>query len=560
MAFDLRIRIWIPVAAFALFGAVALLLWQHQNQHDRELVYRYVETAAEQVRIRVEGLMNARLASLELMAERWVERKPADFRRVRFQRFASALYDNYPGYSAIFWIDPLGAVQWVFPENMQVATIDQRLTRYPQPDNDANANQPKNQTSIKISPCTPAQQGEFDFHAVRALFFQNELQGYLGGLFSVERVMKLCLTKEALNDFSITVFEANHPIYQHGNEARNDEQNQVHEPQKAPRVSRDILFGSKTWTLALTISPIANPNASSKNAAFLVFGLTLAAALSLMLHLLIQRMEMLKVSRDQAVVEVNERQQAQRALKDNQQKLQLLLDELTAKNAELESFVYTVSHDLKTPIVTIEGFIGALREDFSDNISEVGDQYLKHMSDAARKMERLISELLNYSRIGRLEGKKTTFPMSRPFNDAIATLHSQIETLAITVTLQADLPEVYGDRKRIEQAVYNLLSNAVKYIGSDNASPCIDIGCMQENNENVFWIGDNGIGIDPKYFEKIFLIFERLPAAKQAAEGTGIGLAIVKRIIEHHGGRIWLTSELGKGTTFYFTLKDKEKE
>jgi signal transduction histidine kinase len=188
----------------------------------------------------------------------------------------------------------------------------------------------------------------------------------------------------------------------------------------------------------------------------------------------------------------------------------------------------------------------------------VGAQYMRYMSDASRKMELLINDLLNFSRIGRLEEKKTAFSMNLPVQDALATLRSPIETGGITVNVQMNLATVYADRKRIEQAIYNLLSNAVKYIGRNNARPCIAIGCTQKDGENVFWIRDNGMGIDAKYFEKIFRIFERLPAAKSVAEGTGIGLAIVKRIIEHHGGRIWLTSEPGAGTTFYFTVKDKE--
>lgn len=557
MPFDLRIKIWFPLAAFFLFGTVALLLWQDQNLHDRELVYRYAETSAEQVRIRIEGLMNARLASLELMAARWLERTPPDFSRIRFRGFASALYNNYPGYTAIFWIDSRHASQWVFPENRPVADLGKQRARNPQADEGAKAHSLKYETGIVLSPCGPSREGETDFHAVRALVHENQLQGYLGGVFSVEQVMALCLTKEVLNDFRITVSEGNVPIFQHGHPDASG-QSPVRNAIAAPRARREILFGGHIWTLDLAINQTAYSGGWRKNLVFLAFGLGLAGALALLLHLLIQRMEMLKTSRDQALVEVDERKRVQQALKVNQGKMQVLLDELTAKNAELESFVYTVSHDLKTPIVTIEGFIGALREDFSEHISEVSEQYLGHMSKAAQKMERLISELLNYSRIGRLEGEKTVFSMSRPFTDALATLHSQVASLGIAVTLQVDLPAVYGDRKRIEQAVYNLLSNAVKYIGADNPGPRIDIGCTEQNQESVFWVRDNGIGIDPRYFDKIFQIFERLPPAKLAAEGTGIGLAIVKRIIEHHGGRIWLTSELGRGTTFYFTVKAKE--
>ncbi|MGA7144780.1 MAG: ATP-binding protein, partial [Desulfobacterales bacterium] len=117
---------------------------------------------------------------------------------------------------------------------------------------------------------------------------------------------------------------------------------------------------------------------------------------------------------------------------------------------------------------------------------------------------------------------------------------------------------VYGEMERLCQVMENLLSNAVKYIGKENPSPRIDVGAMTQDGHRVFFVRDNGIGIEKKYHEKIFEIFQRLPAAKKSAEGTGVGMTIVKRIIEHHGGNIWLDSEPGKGTAFFFTLKGKE--
>jgi signal transduction histidine kinase len=557
----LRHKIWIPITAFAVLAAVAFLLWRQQNIHDRELVLRYIETSIEQVRIRVEGLMQARLASLELMADRWVERDPPDFSWHRFQGFAAALHKNYPGYSTIFWIDPSGVIRWVFPEDVDAAAIDVgSVTRHLSPGNGTTGENGGIEIDLVMTPCAPLQQDPAGFSAVRALMMKNDFQGYLGGFFSVGKIMMLSLTKEVLDDFNISVSEQARIIFQHGSPGKSHKEMRIQEPSADPQAFREVRFGPKTWTLHLSLNQAARSNALDLNAGFLAFGLTLAAALSLLLHLLLQRIDMYKRSRDQAIVEVSERKNAQTLLRENEQKLQALLEELTSKNAELESFVYTVSHDLKTPIVTIEGFIGALREDFSASISEVSDQYLSHMSNAARKMEQLISELLNYSRIGRLESPQTTFPMSLAINDAIATLRTQIESRGVIVNVQQDLPAVHGDRKRVEQVVYNLLSNAIKYIGRDNPEPRIDIGCTEQNGQNVFWVRDNGIGIDKRYYDKIFQIFERLPAAKQAGEGTGIGLAIVKRIVEHHGGTVWLSSELGKGTTFYLTFNEKGSE
>ena len=292
----------------------------------------------------------------------------------------------------------------------------------------------------------------------------------------------------------------------------------------------------------------------------LLFGLALSVGLSVLLYFLLQHMEMLRVARDQALLEVSERKRAERTLHENEKKLEALLAELADKNTELESFVYTVSHDLKTPIVTIEGFVGALREDFGDRLSEEGEKYLKFMSSAARKMEMLINDLLELSRIGRLSETKTRFPLSEIVQGAIRTLQPLIEARGVAVTVDEILPTVYGERKRLVQVMDNLLSNAVKYMGEQNSAPRIHIGMTERDGRKTFFVRDNGIGIDQRYFEKVFQIFQRLPSAVAVGEGTGIGLTIVQRIIEHHGGKVWLTSEPGKGSTFFFTLSDEESD
>jgi signal transduction histidine kinase len=166
--------------------------------------------------------------------------------------------------------------------------------------------------------------------------------------------------------------------------------------------------------------------------------------------------------------------------------------------------------------------------------------------------------LLELSRIGRLTVKKTEFSLADLMEEVIAWLQPQIEARGIQVTVMQYLPLVYGEKKRIIQVMENLLSNAIKYIGNENPSPRIEVGAREQDDQKVVFVRDNGIGIERIYFEKIFQVFQRLPSAKKIGQGTGIGLAIVKRVIEYHGGSVWLESEPGKGTTFFFTLKNKE--
>jgi signal transduction histidine kinase len=176
------------------------------------------------------------------------------------------------------------------------------------------------------------------------------------------------------------------------------------------------------------------------------------------------------------------------------------------------------------------------------------------MSDAALKMEALINDLLEFSRIGRMTEKKSKFSFAGIVKEVLKTLRPQIQARGIEVNVQKDLPNIYGEKKRFTQVMENLLVNAVKYIGKENPCPRIDIGVQHRDGQKLFFVRDNGIGIEESYFEKIFQVFQRLPSAKRVGEGTGIGLAIVKRIIEHHGGSIRVTSKPGEGSTFFFTI------
>jgi signal transduction histidine kinase len=201
--------------------------------------------------------------------------------------------------------------------------------------------------------------------------------------------------------------------------------------------------------------------------------------------------------------------------------------------------------------------MGALREDFGNLIPDDCEKYLNYIGDATQKMELLINDLLELSRIGRLTVKKIEFPLADLIQEVITALQPQIETKGIQITVMQDLPWVYGEKKRIIQVMENLLSNAIKYIGKENPSPRIEVGVQEQDGRKVIFVRDNGIGIEKIYFEKIFQVFQRLPSAKKIEQGTGVGLAIVKRVIEYHGGKVWLESEPGKGTTFFFTLKNK---
>jgi signal transduction histidine kinase len=235
-----------------------------------------------------------------------------------------------------------------------------------------------------------------------------------------------------------------------------------------------------------------------------------------------------------------------------------LITELELKNAELERFTYTASHDLKSPLITIKGFLGFLKEDAERGNLKRLETDIQRISDAADKMQRLLNDLLELSRIGRSVNKTEMIDMNHMISEVLELLQGRISGrgVPIQVSVEEGLAQIYGDGPRLLEVWQNLIDNAAKFMG-DQPNPRIEIGQVDSSKDNspIFFVRDNGMGIDPKFGDRIFGLFDKLDSR---TEGTGIGLALVKRIIEFHGGRIWVESELGKGATFYFTLPPGE--
>ena len=250
-----------------------------------------------------------------------------------------------------------------------------------------------------------------------------------------------------------------------------------------------------------------------------------------------------------------QRQQADAKLQDELGYRKKLIAELESKNAELERFTYTVSHDLKSPLFTIRGFLGYLEKDAASGNQERLKSDIQRINDATEKMQRLLNELLELSRIGRLMNESQPVSFGELAHEVLELVQGRIMERGITVHIQSDLPTVFGDRQRLAEVLQNLIDNAAKFIGNQT-EPRIEIGQWgDDEGKPVFYVKDNGIGIQTEHHDRIFGLFNKLDIK---SDGTGIGLSIVKRIVEVHGGRIWVESEAGKGSTFYFTLPRAE--
>ncbi|MDI6751892.1 MAG: ATP-binding protein [bacterium] len=239
--------------------------------------------------------------------------------------------------------------------------------------------------------------------------------------------------------------------------------------------------------------------------------------------------------------------------------LEKTVDELKEVNKELDGFVYTASHDLKEPLRGIESFSKFLLADYWDKIDDQAKNYLQRISVGANRMKNLIDDLLALSRITRTKRPHASIDAKEIVAEATKRLESTLEERGVSLKIREDLPIIYGDKVKLVEVFYNLILNAIKY--NDKEKPIIEIDCPipQPNNEIIIWVKDNGIGIEARYYDEIFKIFKRLHTREEYGGGTGAGLAIVKKIIEEHNGKIWVESELAKGSKFYISLpKDSQ--
>ena len=248
--------------------------------------------------------------------------------------------------------------------------------------------------------------------------------------------------------------------------------------------------------------------------------------------------------------DVTEQKRLHRELSKSHQKLERQAAELSASNADLEHFAYVASHDLAEPLRMVSSYVTLLARDYQGRLDEKADKYIHYAVDGAERMHLLIDGLLEYSRIANGDAQFVAMDSGSVLEDALQSLTTSIAETAAEVSA-GPLPRVYGNPRQLERVFQNLISNALKY--RTERTPRIEVSAAQEDARWRFSVRDNGLGIEPRHAERIFLIFQRLHSHEKY-RGTGIGLAISKRIIERHGGQIWVEPADGGGSVFQFTL------
>jgi light-regulated signal transduction histidine kinase (bacteriophytochrome) len=242
--------------------------------------------------------------------------------------------------------------------------------------------------------------------------------------------------------------------------------------------------------------------------------------------------------------EIDERLETERELREK-------TDALARSNADLEQFAYVASHDLQEPLRMVSSYVQLFEKRYAGHVDAQADKYIRYAVEGAKRMQSLIGGLLEYSRVGRLDEPFGAVDTNAALDQALSNLRSAIEETHASIT-RGPLPTVTGNAGRIAQVFQNLIGNAIKFRHRDQTAK-VHVSAIPQRGEWQFAIRDNGIGIDPQYLDRIFVIFQRLHTRAEYP-GTGIGLSICKKVVERHGGRIWVESRVGAGATFHFTL------
>ena len=312
-----------------------------------------------------------------------------------------------------------------------------------------------------------------------------------------------------------------------------------------------VVLGTMSFAYFFT-EPIYSLHVSARDLPFFLVFLVWAGVVASFSAVRRQVEHSLRQTRDRLQVEVEQRTQREEDIRRLNRELQKRAVELEASNKELESFAYSVSHDLRAPLRHVAGYSELLQKQAPDSLDDKSRRYIQTILESAKRMGNLIDDLLAFSRLGRAEAKMRAVDLQQVVKEVIAEVSRDTRDRDIAWKIGA-LPTCHGDSSMLKLVVVNLVSNAVKFTRMRTRTE-IEIGCVDKNNDELeVFVRDNGAGFDMQYADKLFGVFQRLHLAEQF-EGTGIGLATVQRIIHRHGGQVRAEGVVDQGATFYFSL------
>ena len=527
---------WLPFLLGAVVVAATLILWNALKAREETHIARMVQMKTLAVSDGIRHAIESRIQALDRMAKRWEARGMPS--RAEWEGDAALYIEHYAGYQAIGWVDPSFRARWVVPQKENGTAAGSDFASGEHQKEALLAARERRQ--VVFTRAVDLARDDMGFLACLPIFPEKGFGGFIVGAFRSRDLLGAILRDDVeMTGYAIAILEGEVVQYASGNATDRSEPRWMKEAElPLYGVSWRVRVWPKTDYLAEIHSPLPEVT--------LVLGIVLALMLALAAYF--ARTAWLKEQEVEAVNRDLQRENLER--RRAEETVARHAAEVERSNAELQQFAYVASHDLQEPLRIVSGYVQLLARRYQGKLDAEADEFIAFAVDGAARMQALISDLLTYSRVGSRREDFQPVNSGEVLDHALKSLRLAIEENKAVVT-HDPLPTVTANARQLDQLFMNLIGNAIKY--RSEAPPMIHVSAVEKAEEWRFSVRDNGIGIDPKYFERIFVIFQRLHARGEYP-GTGIGLAICKKVVENHGGRIWVESQPGQGATFYFTI------
>ena len=459
-------------------------------------------------------------------------------------------------YFPIYYVEPLEGHEALLGRDVSSENEIQQLLLLAENTNDAVLSSPQGQNQfIQILPI-------FHHSLLDEESGKYGLLGFVIGKYHFDHFIKSAFKKQSIEDLHLRILDnsQNQPkeIFTINENPNRQEERPLLSCEKMASTHHacDITFQARNRSWVIQASRRTKPAIDSHPIMtnyFVLAGATLIILIDTLLLLLSGRASIIEKLVDQQTLE----------LRQTNQELRIKSEELSQSNQELDDFAYIASHDLREPLRGIKSYANFLLEDYRERLDSDGTSKLETLSRLTQRLEGLLDSLLQYSRVGRTKLSMQPVNLQEMVEEVVDSLHISLKNSGTEVRIINSLPETYCDKARIGEIFRNLVTNSMKY--NDKADKWIEIGTIENNEATdskapIFFVRDNGIGIREQHIGKVFQIFRRLHKKDEYGGGTGSGLTIVKKIVERHGGRIWVESTYGEGSTFFFTLTETETD
>lgn len=560
-----RAQLWLP--ALVCIGIIAgtIILWRTLVAQEAVNVKRLVQFKASQIGYDIQDQIEYRVNGLVRMAKRWeVRGRPL---KSDWESDVSLYLTHYPGYQSMAWVSPSLKEEWSL------------TTKRGNPPHSGSLIQPlisgylakeAFKREVSLTGQLALTGDEKVFAAFVPVNSRKKTDGFLAGVFNINELFDSILLHETGGAYSIVISDGAENLYGHVDEA-DTSGGWSHE---LDIKLYNVKWHVKIWPNEVFLKELKSPLPG----VILLAGFLMALLLSLVIYFARSaelRAVSAETSRAALEREVIERKRTEEEVKFHataieeanikleqeitdrkraEQEVVRHAVELERSNSELEQFAYVASHDLQEPLRIVAGYVQLLSRRYRGRLDSDADEFIRYAVDGAARMQMLISDLLTYSRVGKV---KDFAPVDckAVFNRTIANLQKAIDENGATIT-ENGLPTLIADASQLEHLFLNLVGNAIKY--KSELPPVVHVSAIDKKTDWLFSVRDNGIGIDQKHFDRIFVIFQRLHG-KAEYPGTGIGLSICKKVVENHGGRLWVESAPGQGTNFCFTIPKRRE-